>query len=106
MKAQGQCRATLETFADIKNPRHVAFVKQANIAQNQQVNNAGEFSDTNAPAHTPAPAREKNVNQLNELLTDTRGTHENPMDTRTTRKAGASNPHMSTVAKGLRATND
>lgn len=104
MKAQGQCSATLETFADIKNPRPVAFVKQANIAQNQQVNNnAGEFSDTNAPAHTPAPAREKNVNQV---LTDTRGTHENPMDTRTTRKAGASDPRMATVAKRYRATND
>lgn len=42
VKAQSQCRATLETLANIKNPPHVAFVKQANIGHNQQVNN--EFS--------------------------------------------------------------
>ena len=40
LKAQAQCRATIETLAEIKNPRHVAFVNQANIAQGpQQVNN-------------------------------------------------------------------
>lgn len=40
LKAQAQCRATLEALAEVKNPRPVAFVKQANIAQGpQQVNN-------------------------------------------------------------------
>jgi hypothetical protein len=40
LKAQAQCRATLQTLAEIKNPRAMAFVKQANIAQGpQQVNN-------------------------------------------------------------------
>jgi hypothetical protein len=40
LKAQGQCRATLEALAEIKNPRPVAFVKQANISGgHQQVNN-------------------------------------------------------------------
>src|SRR5262249_17491197 len=29
LKAQGQCRATLETLAMIKNPQPVAFVRQA-----------------------------------------------------------------------------
>jgi hypothetical protein len=39
-KPQAQCRATIEALAEIKNPRPVAFVKQANIAQGpQQVNN-------------------------------------------------------------------
>ena len=39
LKAQGQCRATLETLATIKNPL-VVFARQANIAQGpQQVNN-------------------------------------------------------------------
>jgi len=39
-KAQAQCRATLETLAEIKNPPQVAFVKQANYAAgHQQVNN-------------------------------------------------------------------
>jgi hypothetical protein len=39
-KAQSQSRATIETLAEIQNPRQVAFVQQANIAGgNQQVNN-------------------------------------------------------------------
>ena len=40
LKAQNQCRVTLETLANIKNPRAVAFVQQANIGYNQQVNNS------------------------------------------------------------------
>ena len=40
LKAQAQCRATLEALAEIKNPRPVAFVKQANISNgHQQINN-------------------------------------------------------------------
>lgn len=40
LKAQSQCRATLETLATIKNPSPVAFVRQANITSGpQQVNN-------------------------------------------------------------------
>lgn len=43
LKAQSQCRTTLEALAEIKTPRHVSFVKQANIAHGpQQVNNGGE----------------------------------------------------------------
>ena len=45
LRAQAQCRATLETLANIKNPPTV-FARQANIAHGpQQVNN-----------HAPAPA--------------------------------------------------
>ncbi len=51
-KAQAQCRATIEALAEIKNPKPVAFVKQANIAHgHQQVNNG----DTPLPA--PAQAQ-------------------------------------------------
>src|SRR3546814_4081215 len=39
LKAQSQARTTIETLAEVKNPKAVAFVKQANIANNQQVNN-------------------------------------------------------------------
>jgi hypothetical protein len=40
LKAQRQCRATLETLVAIKNPQPMAFVRQANIAHGpQQVNN-------------------------------------------------------------------
>ena len=38
LKAQSQCRATLETLANIKNPP-IVFAKQANIAHHQQINN-------------------------------------------------------------------
>lgn len=40
LKAQSQARTTVESLAEIKNPRPVAFVRQANIANGpQQVNN-------------------------------------------------------------------
>jgi len=40
LKAQAQCRATIETLHELKHPRPVAFVQQANIAHGpQQVNN-------------------------------------------------------------------
>lgn len=49
MKAQSQCRTTLEALAEVKNPRAVAFVRQANIANgHQQVINearAGEVDN-------------------------------------------------------------
>ena len=41
LKAQAQSRATVEALAEIKNPRPVQFVKQANMTTGpQQVNNA------------------------------------------------------------------
>lgn len=69
LKAQSQCRATLETLAAIKNPP-VIYAKQANIANGpQQVNNG-------LPA--PSQAGEKLIEQSklsgggNELLPDAR----------------------------------
>lgn len=57
LKAQSQCRTTVEALAEIKNPRPVAFVKQANIAHGpQQVNNG-----------VTACAREQSEMQPNEL---------------------------------------
>lgn len=48
LKAQAQAVRTIEALGELKNPRPVTFVRQANVAQNQQVNNgtpsqAGEF---------------------------------------------------------------
>ena len=55
LKAQGQCRATLETLAAIKNPP-VIFAKQANIANGpQQVNNEGFETNTHARARARKP---------------------------------------------------
>jgi len=44
LKAQGQAVRTLEVLNELVNPRPVAYFKQANIAQNQQINHppAGE----------------------------------------------------------------
>lgn len=63
LKAQGQCRATLETLAAIKNPP-VIFAKQANIAHGpQQVNNDSFTNST----RTRAGARKMRT-APNELL--------------------------------------
>ena len=53
LKAQSQCRATLETLADIKQPRHVVIAQQANLAHQQQVNNGTAGQPSSAPAHAP-----------------------------------------------------
>lgn len=67
LKAQSQCRATLETLAAIKNPAAVAFVRQANIAHGpQQVNNAAP------PTAAATRARESEI-APNELLELTDG---------------------------------
>jgi len=69
LRAQSQCRATLETLATIKNPP-VVYAKQANISQgHQQVNNC-------ASAPSQARKNENEQTQLsgesNELLPDAR----------------------------------
>lgn len=49
LKAQSQCRATLETLAVIKNP--MPYIKQANIANGpQQVNNGALIPTSHARA--------------------------------------------------------
>lgn len=40
LKAQAQCRATLEALAEVKNPRQPTFVRNQNVTQQQVVNNA------------------------------------------------------------------
>lgn len=45
LKAQAQSRATIQAVVDLKFPRHLTFVKQANIANGpQQVNNTATSS--------------------------------------------------------------
>ena len=58
-KAQSQCRSTLQTLSDIKNPS-VVYARQSNITNgNQQINNG-----------VPAPRMQENKNYSNELLTE------------------------------------
>lgn len=64
-KAQSQCRSTWESLAEIKYPKTTTFVKQANIAGQQQVNNG-----VSAGVSTQTPfSHEKTINPSNELLT-------------------------------------
>ena len=58
LKAQSQCRTTLETLANIKNPQPYI---QHNRAQYQQVNNGGPLPPEVCPAR-------ENQKQTNELL--------------------------------------
>lgn len=65
LKAQSQCRATLESLAVIKNPPQVAFVRQANIAHGpQQVNNG---------VAAEAPRAGISENQPNKILEQQHG---------------------------------
>lgn len=75
LKAQSQCRATLESLAEIKNPRPYI---QNNRAEYQQVNNG---AIRNSETSTRAPAHAEKTFSTNELLEDK--THEQEwLDTR------------------------
>jgi hypothetical protein len=90
LRAQSQCRATLETLSAIKNPP-IVYTKQANIAQgHQQVNNG---------IAEPSRAREIK-NEQDQLSEDT---HELPQDTRTSRNESRVNPTLETVGEIDRA---
>ena len=80
LRAQSQCRSTIEALSEMKNPRNVAFVKQANIAQNQQVNNG--------------PRAEENETMQSKLLEQTDGER---LDTRTQSTSGGTDSTLETV---------
>lgn len=91
LKAQNQCRMTLETLGKIKNPP-VVYAKQANITNGpQQINNG--IPDT----HTA-----ENQNQQNELLTVNHG---ETLDSSRTGETIGGNQAMATVEKQHRAKN-
>lgn len=94
LKAQAQSRATLQTLAEIKNPRPVAFVKQQNIAHGHQQVNNGESS---APAHVG-----ENESVKNELLEVNHGER---LDTGAPGKAIDADPAMATLEPIDRAKN-
>ena len=84
LKAQNQCRSTLETLAAIKNPP-VIYTKQANISNgHQQINNG-----------VPTSSHAKEIkNQQNELLEQTYGER---LDTRTKIEAIGGNSELEAV---------
>ena len=65
LKAQAQCRATLEALAEIKNPRPVSFVKQANVTYGpQQVNNTYAGASAHTAINSPAENFQSEPNKL------------------------------------------
>jgi hypothetical protein len=71
LKAQSQCRTTIEALGELKQPKSTNFIKQQNVAQQQQVNNGSE-ADSRSSTHAPARAHEKDITPRNELLTENR----------------------------------
>lgn len=104
LKAQGQCRATLETLAIIKNPP-VVIARQANIANGpQQVNNnAHTKPNANFQTSTPAHAHAENSNSVQNKLLEDR--HDEGLDIRAPSAAVTSDPAMATVGAIHRPTN-
>lgn len=85
LRAQSQSRATWEALSAIKNPPVMGYVKQANIAHTQQVNNAAP--DT--------PRARENQNPKNELMEK----KDEWLDTGTTGTAGQADSAMATVGE-------
>jgi hypothetical protein len=96
LKAQGQCRATIETIGELKYPKSATFIRQANIAGQQQVNNGGPGFETGTRADT----REEKVIPTNELLSE--GQHAS-LDTGRKAAAGRPDSAMATLAPVDRA---
>jgi len=96
LKAQAQSRSTITALVDLKYPRQVAFVKQANISNGpQQVNNGSFEASTPACAH----AAEKRIPEIKELeVSDGQW-----LDTRAPRTAIPTHPNLEAVGKGHRS---
>ena len=105
LKAQGQCRATLETLAAIKNPP-VVFARQANINNGgqQQVNNGAPQNRPVSDAGAAVPRASESLSGPNELLEDC--THgRTQLDTRATAASSRANQDLEPVEAFDRAAN-
>lgn len=95
LKAQSQCRATLETLTMLKNPP-IIYAKQANIAQgHQQINNGVMPSALTTHA-------EKNKLTQNELL---ERPDEQRLESRATHTASHADSNLEALATGNGAKN-
>lgn len=93
LKAQAQCRATLEALAEIKNPRPVQFVKQANMSNGpQQVNNTYAGTLSQSAIDVGAGNIESEQNKI--LEADHGNYH---LDAGAQGAAVRANPHLATV---------
>ena len=98
LKCQSQSRSAVEALGEIKNPRSVAFVRQANVAHQQQVfNNAAPAeasrSEGFSDQYARADARESQ-NRPNKLLEQQHGER---LDTPAAGAAGGTNSELEAV---------
>jgi hypothetical protein len=91
LKAQNQCRTTIATLSEMKNPKRAMFVKQLNQASQMQVNNGDGTEIRN---------QKKTSNPANELLEQTDGER---LDTRTTGETIGTNQVMEAVGEVKRS---
>jgi hypothetical protein len=90
LRAQSQCRATLETLVAIKNPP-IVYAKQANVTTGpQQVNNG-----------IAAPSQARDIESEQTQLSG--GTHDLLPDTRASGQASRVNPALETLGEIDRA---
>jgi len=90
LRAQSQCRATLETLAAIKNPP-IVYARQANVTTGpQQINNG-----------TAAPPQAREIESEQTQLSG--GTHELLQDARASGLASRVNPALETLGEIDRA---
>ena len=89
LKAQAQSRATIQAVADLKYPRQVQYVQQANIAHTQQVNNGA--------AQQHPRTRKKSPGAKNKLLEQTE--HDQWMDTGATEAPERGDPQMAALGE-------
>ena len=90
LRAQSQCRATLESLAAIKNPP-IVYARQANVTTGpQQINNG-----------TAAPLRAREIETEQTQLSG--GIHELLPDTRASGNASRVNPALETLGEIDRA---
>ena len=82
LKAQNQCRSTIATLSEMKNPKRATFIKQQNNAVNQQINQDENSKNLDKPA--------------NELLEKTDGER---LDTRETQETIGANQDLEAVGK-------
>ena len=93
LKAQSQSRATIQAVVDLKYPRQVSFVKQANISNGpQQVNNA---TDSVRNSSTESHAKESQSSH-NKLFEDRRNECAK-LDARATSATGRRHQTVETV---------
>lgn len=95
LRAQNQCRSTLETLATIKNPP-VVFAKQANVTSGPQQVNNGVAS---------MPRTEKIAIQQTQLLEIQEGNNVERLDSGAPSKAISGDPAMAPLGEIDRAKN-